>query len=391
MSQTLAILMDAYRELNARKMFWITLIISGLFMALFALLGAEDDKLTFATSEWPMPHAKTVYKSILKIALVSVWLSWAAVILALISTASIFPDFMASGSIDLYLARPISRLRLFLTKYLSALLFVLLQATIFSIGAFFVVGLRAGEWKPSLFLAIPLITIFYSYLYAICVLLGVWTRSAIASMLLTILIWFGIFGVHVAENFTLTRLMVGQAYVDIQQQRIADADARLTAMGGPATASSTAPAETESQESSSVGDSNEASSANIRRSRDRAVAAMQDRQASLKTMKTWHTAFYVAMSILPKTGETVALLDRELFERDEMEKLMSDAAERRRGRRSRITDEDFQVEFEATLEGSRRTEAEILSRSPLWVIGTSLVFEAVVLAFAAWIFCRRDY
>ena len=30
-------------------------------------------------------------------------------------------------------------------------------------------------------------------------------------------------------------------------------------------------------------------------------------------------------------------------------------------------------------------------RSIAWVVGTSLGFEAVVLAFAAMIFCRRDY
>ena len=33
MTQTLALLVDAYRELNARKMFWISLIISGVVIA----------------------------------------------------------------------------------------------------------------------------------------------------------------------------------------------------------------------------------------------------------------------------------------------------------------------------------------------------------------------
>jgi len=36
--------------------------------------------------------------------------------------------------------------------------------------------------------------------------------------------------------------------------------------------------------------------------------------------------------------------------------------------------------------------ARVIShRSVAWVLGTSLAFEAVVLAAAAWIFCRRDY
>jgi hypothetical protein len=33
-----------------------------------------------------------------------------------------------------------------------------------------------------------------------------------------------------------------------------------------------------------------------------------------------------------------------------------------------------------------------LNKRPIWwIVGTSLGFEAVVLAVAAWIFCRRDY
>ncbi len=214
MNQTLAILLDAYRELNARKMFWISIILSGLFIGAFALFGATEDKVTFLTFEWPMPLAKTFYKAyLLQLALVTIWLTWAAVILALISTASIFPDFIASGSIDLYLSRPIGRLRLFFTKYLAAMLFVILQATIFSVCAYFVVGVRAGEWKPSLFLAIPLITVFYSYLYSVCVLLGMWTRSSIAALLLTILFWFFVFGLHFAEYAVLYMKLQTSAFV----------------------------------------------------------------------------------------------------------------------------------------------------------------------------------
>ena len=36
MSQTLAILHDGYREINSRKMFWVSLILSGLVVASFA-------------------------------------------------------------------------------------------------------------------------------------------------------------------------------------------------------------------------------------------------------------------------------------------------------------------------------------------------------------------
>ena len=44
-----------------------------------------------------------------------------------------------------------SRLRLFLTKYLSGLLFVGLQVTVFSVLCFVVIGFKAGAWEPAIF------------------------------------------------------------------------------------------------------------------------------------------------------------------------------------------------------------------------------------------------
>src|SRR6185437_5144958 len=96
---------------------------------------------------------------------------------------------IGGGSIDLYLAKPIGRARLFLTKYLAGLLFVTLQVVVISVGSFFVLGLRGHDWEPGLFWAIPIVVCFFSYLFAVCVLLGVKTRSTIAALLLTILCW----------------------------------------------------------------------------------------------------------------------------------------------------------------------------------------------------------
>ena len=46
MSQTLAIFVDQYRALKARKMFWIVLALSGLVVAMFGAVGINDSGLT---------------------------------------------------------------------------------------------------------------------------------------------------------------------------------------------------------------------------------------------------------------------------------------------------------------------------------------------------------
>jgi len=139
MTQTWAIFYDAYRSLNAKKMFWIVLILSGLIVAAFAAVGINKDGLTILGRQWDNPAFNTgefpgamFYKVFLFSFLgVHIWLGMVATILGLVSTAGIFPDLINSGAIDLVIAKPISRLRLFLTQYVAGLLFVALQVTAF--------------------------------------------------------------------------------------------------------------------------------------------------------------------------------------------------------------------------------------------------------------------
>src|SRR5207247_499161 len=112
----------------------------------------------------------TFYKFVFTQFAISWWLGVIALVLALISVGSIFPDFISGGSIDLYLARPISRLRLFLTKYLTSLLFIALQVLIFCAASFFVIGVKGRVWEFGIFLSVSLVTLLFSYLYCICVI-----------------------------------------------------------------------------------------------------------------------------------------------------------------------------------------------------------------------------
>lgn len=371
-TQTLAIFHDAYRELNSKKLFWVTLILSGLFMAAFGLLGVDGDKLTLLTFEFPMPMASFVYKQIFNWVVLWFWLTVAAIILALISTGGIFPDFISGGSVDMYLSKPISRLRLFVTKYLAGLLFVILQVALFSLASFLVLGIRAGEWKPGLFMAVPLVVAFFSYLFAICVLFGVMTRSTVAALLLTMLVWPFLWAVHKAEETVFAFTIVMEDQVARNQKQKADAQAevaRLTA--------------------------NPSSSAKLQASRlsfeqkrlDRAAKRLAEVEPAARKTKLAHNILYGVKTVLPKTSETTNMLERWLFSDDEMraafEQQEKDLAPMFQG-------EDGE-EFASAQESAQRAQEATRDRSPAWVIGTSLGFEAVVLALAAWIFCRRDY
>ena len=199
MTQTCAIFLEAYRSLNSKKLFWLVLILSGLVALLFACVGINQHglKILFWQFDNEILNSNQIpadqfYKGLFLQIGIGTWLSWIASILALISTAGIFPDLMTAGSIDLFVSKPIGRLRLFFTEYLAGLLFAALQVTIFTAACFLVIGLRGGVWEPGLFLAVPIVVCFFSYLFSVCVFLGVATRSTIAALLLTLLFWFSI-------------------------------------------------------------------------------------------------------------------------------------------------------------------------------------------------------
>ena len=207
--QTAAIFLDAYRELNSRRLFWFTLIISFLVVAAFAAVGINADGLTIlwfqldAPINSPLFPPDLFYRFLFTNLGVPWWLGWIATILALVSTAGIIPDMIASGSIEQTLSKPIGRVRLYLTKYASGLIFVALQVLAFSAASFLVLGLRGNVWEPKVFIAVPIVVLFFSYLFSICTLIGLLTRSTIASLLLTLLAWFAIFGLTTTEQTLL--------------------------------------------------------------------------------------------------------------------------------------------------------------------------------------------
>lgn len=375
MNQTLALLLDAYRELNAKRMFWIVLVISGLVVLAFCMIGVTNDPnaysqhITLMGVRTPLP-ALLSRAAMFKLAFTSLgiklWLTWVAMILAIISTSSMFPDLMTGGSIDLYLCKPISRLRLFLTKYAAGLLFVGLQVTAFSAASFVVIGWRGGSWEPRIFLAVPLVVSTFSYLWCLSVLLGVKTRSTLAAALLTMIAWLLIAGVDQTETVLLMVKTHSRQVVDGYGIRLKTTEAQAKAAR-----ISLAATQPTTQETDHL--------TNLETRWHRVQAERAVDAKTLKDVSMIHTIAYRLKTMLPKTRETNELLDRSLLSRDELHELDENQDQRRRG--PAWTAPEVFAEAKET----------IRSRSVGWIMGTSFIFELVVMALAARSFCRRDF
>jgi hypothetical protein len=393
MRQTFALFVDAYRELNARKLFWIVILLSLLVAGVLACIGIDEKGITVLWWSVEAPFFNTsvitpatFYKSILFVPVgFEIWLTWVAAILALISTASIIPDFVSSGSIELTLSKPIGRLRLFLTKYATGLLFVALQVTVFSVAAFLVIGIRGGSWEPKLFLAIPLVVLFFSYLYSACALFGLLTRSAIASLLLTGLLWAMIFLVHFGESGVLLPLkatkehQVKQSIAKIERltNRIEQLDGEIAKLGDEA-----GDAAARDQKTRVKG----LREGDLSEERPRLAAHEKD----LSTLTRVHNAFYITKSVLPKTSETMGLLERSITQMSDLQGIRDAAANGRRNR-SRVDLGSRDGEEVEELRVAERVDEEMRKRSVAWIIGSSLLFEGLLLGIASLIFVRRDF
>ena len=104
---------------------------------------------------------------------------------------------------------------------------------------------------------------------------------------------------------------------------------------------------------------------------------------------TAHLLLSAAVVPLPKTSDTIEILERQLIRLTDLPPVTPPAESdadlvgppegppgRHRGR----------GEY-----ADRQLDVERRSRSAGWILGTSCGFEAVVLGLAGWLFCRRDY
>jgi ABC-type transport system involved in multi-copper enzyme maturation permease subunit len=238
MTALIAILVDTYRELASKRLFWLSMALSGLVVLSFALIGINEKGMSILgwTLEIPfinstLMDASDFYKLAFYALGVRFWLAWLACLLALVASAGLFPELVSSGTVETLLARPIARWRLYVFKFTGGLLFTALQVMVFCTASFVVIGVRGGAWEPGLFLAVPMVALLYSYLFSVCALIGTVTRSGIAALLLTVLFWGFLFTLNTSEqmvnSFRIAKIEERSAIdrlMDTRRQKDANAD-----------------------------------------------------------------------------------------------------------------------------------------------------------------------
>ncbi len=326
------IIADTYRSLKARGLFWVVLWASVAIGLLFASVGCDDSgwHLGFGLFHFQSSYlvAGSVWERSLLLNTLGIimdyWLTGLAVLLALFPATTVFPDAMQPGTIDLLLSKPISRLKLFLGKYLGAIFFCLVQALIPSLIFFITILLRLGEPHWGILLGAGLVVLVFSFVYCVNVAVGVTSRSSVAALLWTLLFWGALWLVQKTESVT-------------GQETIRQLQVQMGAAG------------------KSMADS----------------------------MELTHRRMKTTMAFLPKTRATAELFDRHI--RTAAPYTFAEIIAR-----SQSSSDDDYARNRGFFTSQRNVENE-LAKPPLFILGTSLGFEAVILLLAYWRFATRDF
>lgn len=114
---------------------------------------------------------------------------WAGLILALVFTAAIVPDFLRSGWWDLLRLHQRSTWVIILIKLISILILYLSFTSLTLLLCWLTLNLATNSWHPAFLWAIPILAIQFSSFYPISVFLAVWTKNTSATLFGTMAFW----------------------------------------------------------------------------------------------------------------------------------------------------------------------------------------------------------
>ncbi|MEW6072818.1 MAG: hypothetical protein AB1726_09540 [Planctomycetota bacterium] len=116
---------------------------------------------------------------------------WAGIPFCIIATAFFVPRMIEKGAADVLFHKPVSRLQLYLSRYLAGIFFAAGLSAVLVVGMYVGLLFVSGHHDPGILWACPTMTYMFALVYGVSMLIGVATRSTVASILLTTLFFLG--------------------------------------------------------------------------------------------------------------------------------------------------------------------------------------------------------
>lgn len=209
----LALFHDALYQVLDNRVFRILMVLSTFLVAIPWLIGFREDEVVLAFG-WRTYFYQDLIGSVgwmlgnlpgtdqerliggLQRKIVSELAGTFGLFFCLAATSFFVPRLLEKGAADPLFSKPVSRFSLLFSRYIAGLIFIAGLST-YLVGGIHLGLLVNSHFSDSTFLwAIPILTYKFALLFSFTVLVGVWTRSATASLLLSFVLFGFAGGVH---------------------------------------------------------------------------------------------------------------------------------------------------------------------------------------------------
>lgn len=193
-----ALVEDAIYQVMDNSAFRVLIVCVLLIVALTFAFQVNEESVSFLWGvwEWDMstvmgntaePQAELIDNFVTLV--VRLMAGFFGVIFSIAATSFFVPRMIEKGAADMLFHKPIARWRFYVARYFSGLLFVACLSFLLVGGMFLGFAACSGYVDTGLLWSAVTLTYIFGLIYSFCMLIGVLTRSTVASILMTIVFW----------------------------------------------------------------------------------------------------------------------------------------------------------------------------------------------------------
>ena len=191
------LLLESVLQVLDNRVFRVLVGLSLIPILATFLIGLNETSFSFLFGLWDVDYPQFLFDmtsdprtqliEIFRVTFVDSVVGSLGVTICVAATAFFVPLMLEKGSADLVFTKPTGRITLYLSRYVTGLLFIGCLSLFLNGGIFLGIGLRSGFWYPSILWSTLTLVYLYSLVHAVTMLIGLVTRSTPAAMILGIM------------------------------------------------------------------------------------------------------------------------------------------------------------------------------------------------------------
>ncbi len=186
----ITLILSTFREAIAKKIFIGFFAIATLIILVFLFL-INVDSIEGMVNMMESSGEEGIRQLVTGFEVAMINISYLLIItFCFISVSSFIPSMLEKGNIDLLLSKPVSRTKIILAKFIGGVLLIFLSL-LYLIGfVWLILSMKSGYWNFSFLYSILWLTLSFSIIYSLIILIGLLSQSTILSIIISLFLVF---------------------------------------------------------------------------------------------------------------------------------------------------------------------------------------------------------